>query len=60
MAGRSAHVIRAERTKSQDGQSVRYSVHRPLFFGSSNNLVERFSYGADPKRVLIDLTHCQI
>jgi SulP family sulfate permease len=31
-----------------------------LFFGSSNDLVERFAYGADPKRVLIDLTHSQI
>jgi len=27
------------------------------FFGSSNDLVERFRYGEDPKRVLIDLTH---
>jgi SulP family sulfate permease len=39
---------------------VHYNVHGPLFFGSSNDLVERFSYGADPKRVLIDLTHSQI
>src|SRR5829696_8791169 len=59
-ARRVAHVIRAERTLSQDGMSVRYSVHGPLFFGSSNDLVERFSYGEDPKRVLIDLTHSQI
>jgi SulP family sulfate permease len=59
-ARRVAHVIRAERTVSADGASVRYSVHGPLFFGSSNDLVERFSYGEDPKRVLIDLTHSQI
>jgi SulP family sulfate permease len=59
-ARRVAHVIRAERTVSQDGTSVHYNVHGPLFFGSSNDLVERFSYGADPKRVLIDLTHSQI
>ena len=59
-ARRVAHVIRAERTVSQDGMSVHYNVHGPLFFGSSNDLVERFSYGADPKRVLIDLTHSQI
>ena len=59
-ARRVAHVIRAERTLSQDGLSVRYNVHGPLFFGSSNDLVERFSYGEDPKRVLIDLTHSQI
>ena len=48
-ARRVAHVIRAERTLSHDGLSVRYDVHGPLFFGSSNDLVERFSYGADPK-----------
>ena len=59
-ARRVAHVIRAERVVSADGASVRYSVHGPLFFGSSNDLVERFSYGDDPKRVLIDLTHSQI
>jgi sulfate permease, SulP family len=59
-ARRVAHVIRAARTVSQDGMSVHYNVHGPLFFGSSNDLVERFSYGADPKRVLIDLTHSQI
>jgi sulfate permease, SulP family len=59
-ARRVAHVIRAERTLSPDGLSVSYSVHGPLFFGSSNDLVERFSYGDDPKRVAIDLTHSQI
>ncbi len=59
-ARRVAHVIRAERTPSRDGLSVRYDVHGPLFFGSSNDLVERFSYGADPGQVAIDLTHSQI
>jgi sulfate permease, SulP family len=59
-ARRVAHVIRAERTLSQDGLSVRYDVHGPLFFGSSNDLVERFSYSGDPKAVAIDLTHSQI
>ena len=38
-ARRVAHVIRAERTLSHDGLSVRYDVHGPLFFGSSNDLV---------------------
>ena len=57
-AGRACH---SRRTHAEPGrQSVRYSVHGPLFFGTSNDLVERFSYGADPKRVLIDLTHSQI
>jgi sulfate permease, SulP family len=59
-ARRVAHVIRADRALSQDGQSVRYDVHGPLFFGSSNDLVERFAYGQDPRRVVIDLTHSQI
>lgn len=59
-ARRVAHVIRAERTLSADGLSVRYDVHGPLFFGSSNDLVERFSYAADPSHVAIDLTHSQI
>src|SRR3954466_15889585 len=59
-ARRVAHVIRAERTVSQYGMSVYYHVYGPLFFGSSNDLVERFSYGEDPKRVLIDLTPSQI
>jgi SulP family sulfate permease len=59
-ARRVAHVIRAERTLSHDGLSVRYDVHGPLFFGSSNDLVGRFCYGADPKAVAIDLTHSQI
>jgi SulP family sulfate permease len=31
-----------------------------LFFGSSNDLVERFSYRDDPAEVTIDLTHSQI
>jgi sulfate permease, SulP family len=45
---------------SDDGSAVRYTVHGPLFFGSSNDLVERFAYALDPKRVTVDLTHSQI
>ena len=40
--------------------TAHYQVIGPLFFGSSNDLVERFSYGEDPNRVAIDLTHSQI
>jgi sulfate permease, SulP family len=43
-----------------DGREVCYDIHGPLFFGSSNGLVERFSYGTDPAAVTIDLTHSQI
>lgn len=59
-ARRVAHVIRVERMPSADGSAVRYAVHGPLFFGSSNDLVERFSYALDPKEVTVDLTHSQI
>lgn len=59
-ARRIAHVIRAERTLSDDGESVRYTVRGPLFFASSNDLFEHFDYAHDPKRVIIDLTHAQI
>lgn len=59
-ARRVAHVIRVERVTSEDGAAVRYAVHGPLFFGSSNDLVERFAYAVDPKEVTVDLTHSQI
>ena len=32
----------------------------PLFFGSSNDLVEQFSYGVDPDRVVVDFSASQI
>ncbi|WP_250517837.1 SulP family inorganic anion transporter [Caballeronia sp. INDeC2] len=59
-ARRVAHVIHTVRTVSEDGQSVRYEVHGPLFFGSSNDLVERFEYAIDPRTVIIDFTKSQI
>lgn len=59
-ARRVAHVIRVERMPSNDGSAVHYRVHGPLFFGSSNTLVEQFSYRDDPAEVTIDLTHSQI
>jgi SulP family sulfate permease len=59
-ARRVAHVIRVERLPSKDGSVVQYDVHGPLFFGSSNDLVERFSYAVDPDDVRVDLSHSQI
>jgi len=59
-ARRVAHVIHVERTPSEDGRAVSYAVRGPLFFGSSNDLVGRFSYRDDPAEVTIDLTHSQI
>ena len=58
-ARRVAHVIRVERTVDDDG-SVRYEVHGPLFFGSSNDIVDRFAYALDPADVTVDFTQAQI
>ncbi|MET4637354.1 SulP family inorganic anion transporter [Mycetocola sp. 2940] len=59
-ARRVAHVARVDRRLSDDGASVSYTVTGPLFFGSSNDLVEQFSYGVDPARVAVDFTAAQI
>lgn len=59
-ARRVAHVIRVERLISPDGMTAHYRIHGPLFFGSSNDLVERFAYSADPSSVTIDFSHSQI
>ena len=59
-ARRVAHVIDAVRVVDDDGRTVRYAIHGPLFFGSSNDLYERFSYALDPPAVTVDFTHSQI
>jgi len=59
-ARRVAHVIAVERAVADDGESVRYTVTGPLFFGSSNDLVDRFAYSDDPSAVVIDLGRAQI
>jgi sulfate permease, SulP family len=59
-ARRVAHVINVDRMLADDGATVRYEVAGPLFFGSSNDLVDRFSYADDPASVTIDLSRAQI
>jgi sulfate permease, SulP family len=59
-ARRVAHVIRTTRTVSADGAIAHYEVHGPLFFGSSNDLVDRFEYAIDPREVVIDFSKSQI
>jgi SulP family sulfate permease len=61
-ARRVAHVITVTRVVSGGGADAiaRYAVHGPLFFGSSNDLVERFSYAEDPPTVVIDFRDSQI
>nr|WP_026851899.1 SulP family inorganic anion transporter [Glaciibacter superstes] len=59
-ARRVAHVIKVARVVAPDGDSVRYVVSGPLFFGSSNDLVEQFSYAQDPAQVIVDFSGSQI
>ncbi|MGG7465787.1 SulP family inorganic anion transporter [Plantibacter sp. YIM 135347] len=59
-ARRVAHVIRVDRVVADDGASVTYRVRGPLFFGSSNDLVEQFSYALDPATVVVDFSDSQI
>ena len=54
-----AHVLQRGPHAKQAGVA-RYRVSGPLFFGSSNDLVEQFSYAEDPPAVVIDLTDAQI
>ena len=55
-ARRIAHVVQVERTLDPAGEVAHYRVLGPLFFASSNDLVEQFSYADDPPRVVVDLT----
>jgi len=59
-ARRVAHVVSVERRAVDGGAGVRYEVDGPLFFGSSNDLVDRFAYADDPERVVVDLRRAQI
>lgn len=59
-ARRVAHVIDVKRILADDGGLVTYVVTGPLFFGSSNDLVEQFSYALDPAEVVVDLSAAQI
>ncbi len=59
-ARRIAHVVVVERTLDPGGAVARYRVRGPLFFASSNDLVDQFSYADDPPRVIVDLTDSHV
>jgi SulP family sulfate permease len=59
-ARRITHVTAVERHLDPDGEVVRYRVRGPLFFGSSNDIVEQFRYADDPARVIIDLSESHV
>ncbi|MHA3685095.1 SulP family inorganic anion transporter [Leucobacter sp. HY1908] len=57
-ARRVAHVVTVTRVAHAD--AVIYAVRGPLFFGSSNDLVEQFTYADDALPVTIDFSAAQI
>ncbi len=59
-ARRVAHVVDVTGVLDPDGTSKVYRVSGQLFFASSNELVDRFDYGADPADVVIDLSGAQV
>jgi sulfate permease, SulP family len=59
-ARRVAHVITVRRTVSPAAGSAHYQIIGPLFFGSSNDLIEQFRYADDPATVTVDLSQAQI
>lgn len=66
-ARRLAHVVKVSRhvPEGLHASEVRYTVEGPLFFGSSNDLVEQFTYAHDAvlaptNGVVVDLSAAQI
>ncbi|CAL9521831.1 C4-dicarboxylic acid transporter DauA [Streptomyces sp. enrichment culture] len=59
-AKRVAHLAEVTAVTDPDGTTVVYRVTGELFFASSNDLVGRFDYAADPDRVVIDLSAAHI
>jgi len=59
-ARRVANVVRVERSLADDGGRASYKVFGPLFFASSNDLVEQFRYVDDPARVTVDLSGSRV
>ncbi|MFG2639662.1 SulP family inorganic anion transporter [Streptomyces sp. NPDC048370] len=59
-AKRVAHLADVTAVTDPDGTTVVYRVTGELFFASSNDLVGRFAYAADPDKVVIDLSAAHI
>ncbi|MFJ8547003.1 SulP family inorganic anion transporter [Streptomyces sp. NPDC093586] len=59
-AKRVAHLAHVTAVTDPDGAAVVYRVTGELFFASSNDLVGRFDYAGDPKKVVIDLSAAHI
>ncbi|QWB22565.1 MULTISPECIES: SulP family inorganic anion transporter [Streptomyces] len=59
-AKRVAHLADVTAVTDRDGTTVVYRVTGELFFASSNDLVGRFDYAADPDRVVIDFSAAHV
>ncbi|MFF7296796.1 SulP family inorganic anion transporter [Streptomyces sp. NPDC008265] len=59
-AQRVAHLAEVTAATAPDGSGVRYTVTGEMFFASSNDLVGRFDYAADPEKVVIDLSRAHV
>ncbi|MGW0863266.1 SulP family inorganic anion transporter [Streptomyces sp. NPDC002611] len=59
-AKRVAHLADVTAVTDRDATTVVYRVTGELFFASSNDLVGRFDYAADPDRVVIDLSAAHV
>ncbi|MEU6132948.1 SulP family inorganic anion transporter [Saccharopolyspora sp. NPDC047091] len=59
-ARRVARLVEVSAVTDPDGRHVVYAVRGELFFASSNELVSRFDYAADPEHVTIDLSAAHI
>jgi len=61
-ARRVAHFANLTRTITGDGDlaTANYKVSGELFFASSNDIYSQFSYTADPKNVVIDMSESHI
>lgn len=57
-ARRVAHVV--EVTRVADEATATYTVEGPLFFGSSNDLIEQFRFAEDPPQVIVDFSGTQV
>ncbi|GAB3685993.1 SulP family inorganic anion transporter [Saccharopolyspora tripterygii] len=59
-ARRVAHLVEVTSVTDPDGTQIVHHVTGELFFASSNDLVHRFDYAAEPGDVVIDLTDAHI
>ncbi|MEU9421111.1 SulP family inorganic anion transporter [Streptomyces sp. NPDC048272] len=59
-ARRVAHLAEVTAVTDPEGTTVVYAVTGALFFASSNELVGRFDYAGDPKKVVIDLSAAHV